>query len=394
MYLTKIEEEMLRGEHGYAAQKAMEILTALGKVYGASRMIEIKSAQVSGISYKNLGEEGLEFLEELARDGRVRVLTTLNPAGMDLEHWREMGVPEEFAENQLRVIRVFARMGATLTLTCTPYLAGNTPEFGEHVAWSESSAVVYANSVLGARTNREGGPSALAAALVGRTPLYGLHLDENRLPTIEIRTPETRGEYMFAALGYLAGKIARDGVPLFKGIRGASLEELKALGAALASSGGVALFHIENLTPEARRSRLHAPEKQVIEERELEEALSELDEEVDPDLIFLGCPHLSLREVERVTELLGGRKVRRDFWLCMSREIISKAEELGLVEKLRKSGVTIAADTCPIVAPIREMGYRSIATNSAKAALYSRNLNRLKVRFLPLDKLIELATRG
>jgi len=178
--LTRLEERMLAGEYGYAAQKAMEILVALGKIYGAERMIEIRSAQISGVSYSNLGEEGLEFLLKLAEDGCVRVPTTLNPCGMDLEEWREMGIPEDFAEKQLRVIEAYRRLGVEPTLTCTPYLAGNMPEFGDHVAWSESSAVIYINSVIGARTNREGGPSALAAAITGRTPLYGLHLDDAR----------------------------------------------------------------------------------------------------------------------------------------------------------------------------------------------------------------------
>ncbi|HDD42819.1 MAG TPA: DUF521 domain-containing protein, partial [Nitrososphaeria archaeon] len=134
MHLTREEEEMLAGEYGHAAQKAMEILLALGKIYDADRMIEIKSAQISGVSYRNIGEEGLEFLLELAEDGRVRVPTTLNPCGMDLERWREMGIPEDFAENQLRVIDAYRRLGIEVTLTCTPYLAGNEPGFGDHIA--------------------------------------------------------------------------------------------------------------------------------------------------------------------------------------------------------------------------------------------------------------------
>ena len=390
-YLTRLEEEMLRGEHGYAAQKAMEILVALGKVYGAERMIPIKSAQISGVSYKNIGEEGLEFLEELARDGRVRVLTTLNPAGMDLEDWREMGVSESFARNQLRVIRAFQRMGVTLTLSCTPYLAGNKPGYGDHLAWGESSAVIYANSVIGARTNREGGPSALAAALAGRTPLYGLHLEENREPTVEVSVPELRGEHEFAALGYLVGRMVRDGVPLFKGIRSMTPDEHKALGAALASSGGVALYHVDGLTPEAVRRRFRAPERVSLDRGDVEGAVEELDGDADPDLIFLGCPHLSLEELRRFAELLGGRRVRRRVWLSMARSVLKEAEELGLAERLRRSGVMLTADTCPVVAPLREMGYRSIATNSGKCAFYSDRHMGLRVRFLPMERLARLA---
>jgi predicted aconitase len=183
LQLTTEEEQMLAGEQGWATQKAMQILVALGSIYGAERMIPIASVQVAGVSYDNLGEAGLQFLAEMAKGGgKVRVPTTLNPAGMDMENWRLLGISAEFAAKQSQVIEVFTLMGITPTCTCTPYLAGNLPKYGEHLAWSESSAVCYANAVIGARTNREGGPSALAAALTGRTPEYGLHLDNKRIP--------------------------------------------------------------------------------------------------------------------------------------------------------------------------------------------------------------------
>ena len=182
MELTKQEQAMLDGKEGYAVRKSMEILVALGEIFGAKSLIDVGSVQVAGVSYHNLGDAGLEFLDSLAKDGRVKVLTTLNPAGMDLENWQQLGISPEFAEKQNLVIDAFTRMGILISCTCTPYLIGNLPLYGEHVAWSESSAVTFANSVLGARTNREGGPSALAAAFVGKTPCYGLHLDENRVP--------------------------------------------------------------------------------------------------------------------------------------------------------------------------------------------------------------------
>src|SRR4030042_4379912 len=181
MRLTTEEEAMLAGKEGPAAAKAMEILFALGEIYGAEQLVPVVSVQVAGVSYGNLGQAGLDFLCEWADQGaRVVVPATLNPAGMDLEAWQEMGIPEDYARRQLEIIGAYQAMGVTINCSCTPYLAGNVPEFGQHVAWSESSAVSYANSVLGARTNREGGPSALAAAITGRTPAYGLHLARNR----------------------------------------------------------------------------------------------------------------------------------------------------------------------------------------------------------------------
>ncbi len=163
--------------------------------------------QIAGVSYDNLGEAGLEFLDEMAAGGgRSRVLTTLNPAGMDMENWQALGISPEFAAQQLRVMAAFARMNVITTCTCTPYLAGNLPHFGEHIAWAESSAVCYANSVLGARSNREGGPSALAAALTGRTPAYGYHLDENRQPDLLVEVQaNVAGTQAFGALGKAVG---------------------------------------------------------------------------------------------------------------------------------------------------------------------------------------------
>src|SRR4030067_462114 len=228
MNLTKEEEKMLNGEEGYAVRKSMEILVALGDIYGAKSLIKVGSVQVAGVSYHNLGDAGLEFLNELAVDGKVRVLTTLNPAGMDLENWRQLGISPEFAEKQNLVIEAFKRMGILISCTCTPYLIGNLPLYGEHIAWSESSAVTFANSVLGARTNREGGTSALAAAFVAHTPNYGLHLDKNRIPDIHVQVAASLTKISdWGALGYCIGKKAENKIPYITGIREAELDELK-----------------------------------------------------------------------------------------------------------------------------------------------------------------------
>jgi predicted aconitase len=395
MHLTRPEERMLAGEYGYAAQKAMEILVTLGKIYGAERMIEIRSAQISGVSYSNLGEEGLEFLLKLAEDGRVKVPTTLNPCGMDLEEWREMGIPEDFAEKQLRVIETYRRLGVEPTLTCTPYLAGNMPEFGDHVAWSESSAVIYVNSVIGARTNREGGPSALAAAIAGRTPLYGLHLDDARRPTIIVRAPRISGELDASALGYRVGRIIMSGVPLFTGLGAVSRDQLKALGAGLASSGGIALFHVEDATPEAHKySREHVEDVIEITENDLREEVEMLGEGFDdPDLIFVGCPHASIEELTEIYLLLGGRRVSRRFWVFASRAVRAQAERIGLLAKLEGLDVRVYRDTCPVVTPLKRLGFKNVLTNSMKAAYYLRNLHGVRVRLKHLQGLVEDAVR-
>ena len=382
---------MLAGEEGHATRKAMQILVALGKIYDAERMVSVSSVQVSGVSYKNLGDAGLEYLSELAKDGKARVKTTLNPAGMSLTDWKSQGIERGFAEKQLKVIEAYERLGVEITCTCTPYLAGNEPRFGEHVAWGESSAVAYANSVIGARTNREGGPSALAASLTGRTPLYGLHIQENRVPTVAV---DVEAQLMFpedfAAMGYFVGKTVKDGVPYFRGVERATLEDLKALSAALASSGGVAMFHIEGLTPESGLGA-RSLEGLTLTGKELAETRSMLNDEGTPDFVSVGCPHCSLTELATLAKLLSGRRVKREFWICCSREVKRQGDEAGYSGLIEGSGAKFALDTCMVVAPVEELGHRVVATNSAKACHYLRNAG-LKVRFMPLEECVAEAT--
>jgi len=267
MRLEQIEKDMLDGKLGKSAQKSMEILTTLGEIFGAECMVDVHGVQIAGVSYANLGEAGLEFLNEMAEDGKVRVLTTLNPAGMDRENWRALGIDEEFAKNQNRAIDVFAKMGIITTCSCTPYLIGNAPHYSQHIAWAESSAVCYSNSVIGARTNREGGPSALAAALTGKTPKYGYHLDENRHGQVLFNiNASIKDTDEFGVLGKLIGdKLVKLGkkVPYIVGIPSATVEELKSFCASVATYGGTALFHMEGITPEY--NKYTKPSEIVIE---------------------------------------------------------------------------------------------------------------------------------
>src|SRR5512136_816068 len=208
MYLTKEEEKILQGEQGEVVERMFRLIVQLGDIYGADKMIPVGSVQVAGVSYKSIADPGTEFLEDLAAKGaKVKVLTFLNPAGMDLESWEKLKFPKDFAKNQLRIMSAFKSMGIVITATCTPYLAGNLPRFREHIAWSESSAISFSNSVIGARTNREGGPSALAAAICGVTPNYGLHLEQNRRPEVLVEINARLEENAdFGALGYVVGK--------------------------------------------------------------------------------------------------------------------------------------------------------------------------------------------
>lgn len=385
---------MLAGEYGEVLERNFRLLVRLGDIYGADRMIPVGSVQVAGVSYKSIGDPGLEFLEDLADKGaRVRVPTTLNPPGMDLEDWRQLGFPEDFAEKQLRIIEAFRRMGVMMTATCTPYLVGNLPRFREHLAWSESSAVSFANSVIGARTNREGGPSALAAALCGVTPNYGLHLDENRQPTVLVDVKVELGhEADFGALGYHVGKTIEKGVPYFKGIKHADVDQLKALGAAMAASGAIALYHVEGITPEADLVNVEGLEKLEVDEGELKGAYEKLNTGEEPDIAILGCPHASLKEIAELAEKLEGKHLRKPLWICTARATKRAAEGMGLVDAIERAGGRVVADTCAVVAPIERMGFKCTAVNSGKAASYLPGFCKQAVIFKSVDEILEAMT--
>ena len=399
MELTFAEQLMLEGGNGRATAKAMEILNALGAIYGADRMVPVSSVQISGVSFDNLGDAGLDFLAEMAANGgRAQVLTTLNPAGMDIEEPQSLGISADFARNQQRVIDAFAQMGVVTTCSCTPYLFGNLPHFGEHIAWAESSAVCYANSVLGARTNREGGPSALASALTGVTPNYGLHLEENRRPglTVEIEA-DLEGTRDFGALGVAMGRMIEarkmKAIPYLRGVKSATLDELKSFCASAATYGGLALFHMEGITPECPMFPVPA-ETLVIGQKDLNAAGASLENPAagEVDFVSLGCPHLSLNEIRRVAELLEGKHVTKTFWITTARPTRRIADQMGYSRIIEEAGAVFATDTCCVVAPIKGR-FHTLATDSAKACYYAASKNRFGTLFLPFDEVVQEALR-
>jgi len=395
MHLTKTEEKMLNGEEGYAVKKAMQILVALGDIYEADRLIKVGSVQVAGVSYHNLGDAGLEYLNELANDGKVKVLTTLNPAGMDLENWQQLGISPEFAEKQNKVIDAFEKMGILVSCTCTPYLIGNLPRYGEHLAWSESSAVTFANSVIGAKTNREGGPSALAAALVGKTPCYGLHLDEIRVPDIHVQVNASLEKFSdWGALGYSVGKKAENKIPYITGVKDAEVDELKSFCASVVTYGSKPLFYIQGITPASEKH--HPPKDTVtIEESDIREAYEHINDEVsDIDFVCVGCPHCSIKEIAEVARLLESRKVavNTEFWVATSRFAKQLADKRGYTEVIERAGGKFACDTCMAVAPLKGR-FKSVATTSAKGCYYSRH-NKMLTKMGSLEECVEAAVTG
>lgn len=397
MKLTTEEQDMLDGKYGKATQKSMEILTTLGEIFEAEDMIDVVGVQIAGVSYDNLGEAGLEFLSEMAEDGKIKVLTTLNPAGMDRENWQTLGIDEAFARNQNRALDAFAKMGIITTCSCTPYLIGNSPHYGQHLAWAESSAVCYANSVIGARTNREGGPSALASALTGKTPRYGYHLDKNRHGEVlfNVNAP-VKGTDEFGVLGKIIGdKLVELGknIPYITGIPSASIEELKSFCASVATYGGTALFHMEKITPEFDRYPKPSDIVFEINQSDLDKARAELiDKHLEIDFVSIGCPHASLHEIATIAKLLNGKKVKKEFWITTARPTKRIADEAGYSRIIENAGAKFAADTCCVVAPIKGR-FKGIIVDSAKACYYGRAKNKFKVKIGTIEECVEEAIK-
>jgi len=363
--LTPRQRE-LRDRGTPAQRTAMRLLIALGEVYGADRLVPIQSAHVAGASYKIVGEPGLEFIEEFARTGKVTVPTTVNPLGMDLERWREQGIPDAFAERQRKIAEAYRRMGVLESFSCTPYLIGNRPKFGDHVAWAESSAACFANSVIGARTNREGGPSALAAAVVGATPNYGLHLDSNRRATHIVDVKAKVHGMGFSLLGLLVGQEVGGGIPYFRSLE-ATETDLKWLSASIASTGECGMFHIERATPEWRRARPKGLPQIRVTDGDLKRIQKEFTTAEDADIIGLGSPQLSADELHVVASLMEKWKPRIPVYVFTSRAARDAA--LDAVQGIEHLGGKVFADTCLEVTMLEHVSAK-VATPSGKGAVY------------------------
>ncbi len=404
MELTPDEERILSGGSGPAQELAMKILVNLGELEEADSLIPIVSAHISGVSYKTGGEGLLKILERFHDDGgKVSVPSSLNPAGMDLDHWEKMGIDPAFAEKQGRIIDLYGSLGVETTCTCIPYELFSKLHpvgMGDHIAWGESNAIIYANSMLGARTNREGSISCLASAIVGRTPNYGMHLDERRLPTIKISISGKMSPLHHDLLGAHIGVNFNSEIPLIKGMKGPELPELKHMGAAMAAKGGLALYHVEGVTPESRKCDASSFEDDIKERIEISpEDLSAVKEELYPaingdiDTFVIGCPQLGGFELGRLNRALKGRSLLpgKRMLAFTSRDMLDSLD-VELVKGIEKAGVEVYRDTCMVVSPLDMMGVSRVGTDSGKAAHYLPRMSRISTELMPIEMIIENAT--
>ncbi len=362
--LSREEELMLKGEYGDAIKEAIEIIVKVGDVLGAQRLVKISHAHASGVSYGTIGEPGLHWLRSLAERGaKVRVYSTINPIGMDLEDPTKVPVDISFYKKQMEILDAFVRMGFERSVTCTPYYL-RKPRPRERLAWGESSAVAYANSVLGAFTNREGGPVAVAAALTGRIYEAGLQVLENRTTTHVIKNQLLNDPAEWGALGLIVGEVVGGGIPRYLQPPRDEVS-IKDLLAASAASGGVALSVLDGITPTGTY-KIGEEEKIEVDMYEIEKKLSVPD---DADLIFHGCPHASIDELETINKLIKN-PIKREFWVAVSPRVYGMGKRSGVVDSLESKGVKVVQGTCSVVTPIEKMGFKKVLTTSAKTLFY------------------------
>ena len=412
MKLTPQEEGLLGGKQGPGTKKAMEILVAYGEACDAERMIPITSTHMAG-NYSVLMDEGVEWLEALARGGtRVSVITTKNPEQFDFEDAEELKVPIFYQEVQMRIDQALRSLGVTLTYSCHHYLLGNLPRFGDHIAWASSGSQVFANSVIGARSNRDGDRVVIAAAIAGVIPEWGLHLMENRRAQVLIDTGNLNlAELTIAdyhALGWHLGKVVADRIPVFSNLPpDLSIQKIKALLYSLTVTGSVGLVHLVGITPEANTLEeafggdvqpvsTITPAPESIEEA-YRDISSSTEEKVD--LVIFGCPQCTIQEVQEIASLLEGQKVHPDteLWICTSRWVKTLAERMGLLNIIKNAGGRIVADTGAACGPylyLPERGIRVVAINSARANYYAHYLTGMETWFGSTEELIQTAVAG
>lgn len=406
--LSDNDEAMLKGERGPAPQLAMRILARMAEIYGADALMDISQAHVDSTIY--LGDATLEFAERLAALGaRVAVPTSLNVSGVDECGWKDWAVSPEWAAKAARQMLAYERMGAVPTWTCAPYQTHMRPAFGQQIAWGESNAIAFANSVIGARTERYPDLLDICCAITGRVPAVGLHLTAHRAGDLLIRLVDVppalqNDDQFFPVLGHLVGKMAEDGVPVIAGLTARPPEDqLKAFAAAAASSGRVALFHLVGITPEAPTLSAafqgHAPQRTVeVGCAELRAARDELTtaDGRELDMVILGSPHFSLAEFSTLAPLVAGRRAhpRVQFLVTSSRLMKEHAQEKGVLAPLIEFGARITLDTCILASPMLPPEIRTLMTNSAKYAYYAPSLLNTRVTFGSLADCVASAVEG
>ncbi len=408
LQLSSSDQDMLAGAKGPAAKLAMSILARMAEVYGATELMDISAAHIDSTIY--IGEAGLEFAERLAGLGaKVAVPTTLNVSGLDEHGWQEWAVPADWAAKAYRQMVAYQSMGCVPTWTCAPYQTDLRPVFGQQIAWGESNAIAFANSVLGARTERYPDLLDICCAITGRVPAVGLHLTENRAGQLLLRLVGVplalqQDDSFYPVLGHLIGEVAGEQIPVVDGFYARPTEDqLKALGAAAASSGAVALFHIIGVTPEAPTLGAAFQDRQPenvlsVDMGWLRQARSELSTAQGDELqmVVLGSPHFSIQEFEQLSRLVAGQKVHPQvkFLVTSSRVMVELTRRAGFLQPLEDFGGRVTVDTCILASPMLPPDIKLLMTNSGKYAYYAPGMLNTRVTYGSLADCVRSAIAG
>lgn len=393
---------MLEGRDGIAARQAMRIIVAMAAQQGASALVDVTQGHIDGCIYAS--PANLTFAEKMAdMGGKVRVPTTMNAISVDKAHWRAQGVPEDFGDPAARLADAYVRMGCRPTFTCSPYLLDSAPSAGESIGWAESNAVIFANTVLGARTAKHPDFLDLCIAMTGRAPLSGVYLEENRRPQriVDVALPAGIDDAFWPLVGYLAGKAAPDCIPLLRGLGAAkpSRDDLKALCAAFGTTSASPMLHIEGVTPEAGLAPLETAGTVTISLADMAAGWSLLNEGPEEvQLVAIGSPHASLEECRALAAVFNGRKRHADVAVIVTagQQVIDAAVQDGTLQSLKDSGVQVLPDLCwcSISEPVFPTKTRALMTNSGKYAHYGPGLSGRAVRFGSLADCVDSALTG
>jgi len=408
MRLTDEEKSILDGKQGEAARIALSVLVDLGELFGAVELMEVSQAHIDATLY--MVDAGLEFVEKMTDSGgEVAVPTSLNPSSIDLQRWKEFRVPPEILPKHKRMEAAYLKMRATPTWTCAPYQHGIIPRFGEQIAWGESNAIAFANSIIGARTNRYADLMDICAAIIGKVPKFGLHLTENRKARMLIRLNDItdqmfENEAIYPLLGYLLGEMAGDQVAAVTGIpQNVKIDSLKGFCAAAASSGAVGLFHMVGITPEAQTLEmcLHGSKPENIYDitpkliRQAEDRLWAIKSDA-VDLVVTGCPHYSPAEFIRLAQLIKDKTIHNSvvFWAFTNRSVYAWIEENRILAHLTDAGIMVFTDGCPLQYPKETWHFTSAMTDSAKFANYCFSQRGLDGAYGSIEDCVASAVQG
>ncbi len=385
MELTKEEEASLKGENGESLQLAYRILVATGEATDADKLIPIEWAHVSGVNYNTIGDAGEEFLSSLSKDAKVKVKTTVNPMGYDIDNVSKYNIDDEFLKKQESIRDSYNKMGVTPSFSCIPYEIFDLPKNDTQVSFAETNAAIYANSIAHLKTNKESAFSALASALTGKSPYSDLRKDQQS-PNLTIRMKlENPNELELGMLGYFAGKVADSSVRI-SGVNKMDRRSCKSLCGGMGTSGTCGKFILDDVDDDS--------EKVDFDKKEMQNVYDELNTTDSSDLITLGSPQLGLEELSDLSSMLKGKSFKKRCMVFCPRAIQNQAKKLGYTGELERAGCEILSDCCTCLTPlIDKKDVDGVTTNSIKGAYYLKNSNGVDVNLKPLSKIISEETK-